>query len=340
MIANAGCNALIGATDPITEQPDAGGIEGGTDATTGGMDSTPAGMDSAPEAPQSTGCSADARACSSGWSFVCADGGWTAEAACTTACDEDSGICEDCPPQRKQCTDAGAQVCGNAGTWSAPVACAYLCLGDECGGECSPATKQCVAPWTSYELCDSNGQWGSPTSCLPNEICRSGSAGCENAIHDVGWDTTFAGGAYNLGSNTLYVFRLPPLVHGAILRLFGVYGTTFGPNAVMALYDDDGSGSGPVGLPIAEVKSALGLVDGKSEQSVVPVDQPLDKTTYWLAIVLDSITAVTSAADASGKGRSYPQINFTGSFPNLSTITGYDKSGIDLGIYINVQDTD
>jgi hypothetical protein len=329
-LAQAACNELIGATDPIPESQDAGAMMPpvpGTDATT--------------EAGPAVACLDDARSCSAaGMPQICQDGGWVAGDMCPYVCEEDSGTCGgECPPHTKRCTDGGAEVCGDDGTWSWPMACQFVCVVDECNGECTPQSTEC-ATLSTYKTCDTAGQWGNPQSCsMPTEICRPGTPTCVDAVHDVGWDTALMG-TFPLSIQTLYVLRLPVLDHSAVVNMFGVYGTETGANARLALYKDDGSGTAPTGLPIDYVSTQLALGIGQAEQYPTAPNVALDQgAMYWLGIVVDQSTPISWGADAPAVGIKYDMKNYLDPYPDLGTVTGHPASGIDLGIYINVQDT-
>jgi hypothetical protein len=329
-LAQTACNELIGATDPIPESEDSGA----TMPPGQGMDAT------AEETPEAA-CPENTQGCSdAGLPQTCRDGGWVVGNPCPNLCEADSGTCGgECPPHTRRCTDAGAEVCGNDGMWGAPTACQHVCVDDQCNGECTPQSTEC---WTlsTYKSCDDVGQWGNPQSCMMTEICRMGTPGCVDAVHDVGWDTALMG-TFTPSVETLYVLRLPALSHSAVVNMFGVYGTMSGTNARLALYKDNGSGTAPTGLPIDTVSTPLALGMGQAEQYPAVANVALDQgATYWLGIVFDSSTSIAWAADPNTKGLKYT-MKYLDPYPDLGAPTeiGYPLSGIDLGIYINVQDT-
>jgi hypothetical protein len=335
MLACGGCNALIGATDPIEAHRDAGG---GVDATAGAMDSTPGGMDSTPEAP-SPGCTEGAYSCTNGWTLKCVDGGWMTEDPCNSGCNRDSGICGDCPPKRKRCTDAGgAEECRDDGTWGAPTPCQFLCLNDDCTGECTPDASTCLSP-SSYKTCDSAARWNT-ASCMPAYVCHADAAQCVGAVYDVGWDS-MPTGAFELTPGNLYMLRLPTLTYSAQVTLFGAVATESGALADLLLYADDGSGSAPTGVPVASMVNNVGLVANQPRtQYVMGSSVDLAAGTYWLGIVVDSLTHLSWAPDMYGVGKTYQYKINDSPYPDLTNKMGTDLSMLDLGIFINVTYTD
>jgi len=206
-----------------------------------------------------------------------------------------------------------------------------VCLSGACV-QCTTGS-QCNSNNTSVQTCV-NDQWQTLTTCTSSEICRS--ASCVNAVHDVGWDSAL-GGSYSLSANILYVFQLPALTHPATLNSFGTYGNASGANAKLVLYNDNGTGTAPTGSPVAWVTNPLALVNGAKEQSANPMGTALSATTYWLGIVVDSATTISSTS-TSEVGKRYAQ-SYNSLYPDLTSATGIDTSGTVLGIYINVQDT-
>jgi hypothetical protein len=172
---------------------------------------------------------------------------------------------------------------------------------------------------------------------MANEVCRG--SGCVNAVHDVGWDTAL-GGSYNLSSNFLYLFRLPQLAHSAKLLAFGAYGNSAtGVNAELALYADNGSGTAPGGsTALAATSSPLLLANANAEQGASPANYALSaNTTYWLGIVVQTPTTIYTQTDPTEVGTAFA--NPYGTIPWPAGTSGLGKSGFDLAIYINVQDT-
>jgi hypothetical protein len=106
----------------------------------------------------------------------------------------------------------------------------------------------------------------------------------------------------------------------------------------MALYDDDGMGTSPKGLPIAYVQSPMVLLNGNTTQDADPVSAKLDAGTYWIAIVVDSNTTVSAAMDMAEPGEQLDQ-NFDDPYPDLTGKVGIDASGNDLAMYVTVMDT-
>jgi hypothetical protein len=144
---------------------------------------------------------------------------------------------------------------------------------------------------------------------------------------------------------TLYLARLPPLSHDARLRSFGVYGMADSAlasnNAIMALYADDGSGNAPAGNTLARVVTNIMVPTtvGQVEETPGGPCNLTSGTFYWLGIMVDSTITIAGASDPYGKGKTYEQ-PFSADFPHLSSGGLVDNPGVDLGLYINVQDID
>jgi hypothetical protein len=160
---------------------------------------------------------------------------------------------------------------------------------------------------------------------------------CVNAVHDVGWGSATQS-SYPLSSGLLYLFLLPQLSHDATLMAFGAYGNNATPvNAQLAVYS--GTATSPSGsTAIAAVSSAILLSNATGqpmEETPIPSGVTLSASSrYWLGIIVQNSTTIYSSSDANGVGTAISASY--GSWPAGST--GINKSGVDLGIYVNVQD--
>ena len=242
-----------------------------------------------------------------------------------------------------QCASTGntPQVC-TANQWVNQTPCSGatpVCYSGGCVA-CTSGT-QCDSTNTVVQTCSAN-QWVTQTTCTTSQICRS--AMCVSAVHDVGWDTALSG-SFPLSANALYTFKLPPLAHDAKLLAFGAYGNAAADAGVtaarMAVYPDNGSGTAPSGMPIGYIASPafLGLSNGPVEQtaSLNGTGTLSANTVYWIGIIVSASTTIYSTSDTAGLGNGYP-VSYP-SFPTtLSGNAGSAFNGIDVAIYINVQD--
>ena len=257
--------------------------------------------------------------------------------ACTTACSGATPLCvsRSCVActSGAQCTAGNTpQSCVN-NQWVSQAACSGatpVCSNGACVA-CTSATR-CAAGWV--QTCSGN-QWVNQTMCTSSQVCRT--SACVNALHDVGWDTALSGST-SLSPNFLYLFRLPPLTHDATLLTFGAYGNGPGANAKLVLYGDNGAGTAPAGAPLAAVASPIVLYDGQREQDSDSFNVAMNAaTTYWLGIVVDVATTIRSTPDAAAVGIGFSD-SYNAAWPNGSAAPDY--SGVDLAIYVHVQDTD
>jgi hypothetical protein len=200
---------------------------------------------------------------------------------------------------------------------------------------CTNGDTQCNANLTVVQVCSGN-QWITQTTCAAGQICRS--ASCVNAVHDVGWDTALSG-SYSLSANFLYLFRLPALAHNGNLVAFGAVGNSAtGVNAQMVLYADNGSGTAPAGAALAATSASLILSNMNVQQNASPSGYALSAgTVYWLGIVVQSSTTISEQADSAEVGTGFGDT--FGTVPWPTGTSGLSKSGVDLAIYISVQDT-
>jgi hypothetical protein len=167
--------------------------------------------------------------------------------------------------------------------------------------------------------------------CATTQVCRVGA--CVNAVHDVGQDTAL-GSTFTLSANYTYLFRLPQLSHSATVIGFGAYGTpTTSAHAEMAIYADDGTGTAPTGQPLDWIGTFLALSGGQVQQAANTTGPLSPSTYYWLSIDVDTATSIYSQS-SSGVGTGFPQSY--GTYP--AAMSGGSFSGIDLAIYVNVQD--
>ena len=296
-----------------------------------------------------TNCS---QACSVGGQTVCSNvcvdkttntsNCGTCGMACTgTTPDCVNGTCVECT-SGVQCAAGNTPQTCTGNQWVSQTPCSGaspVCYNGGCVA-CTSGT-QCDSTNTMVQTC-SGDQWVTLAMCSSSEICRS--AMCVNAVHDAGWDTPLAS-SFGLSANVLYTFKLPTLAHDAKLLAFGAYGDSAPDAAVtaarMAIYPDNGSGTAPSGMPIGYVASPnyLGLTNGAVEQtaSLNGTGTLSANTVYWIGIIVSAATTIYSGTDSAGLGNGYP-LSYP-SFPTtLSGSTGTMLNGIDLAIYINVQD--
>jgi hypothetical protein len=171
-----------------------------------------------------------------------------------------------------------------------------------------------------------------------SQVCRGSS--CVNAVHDVGWDTALSG-SYPLSTGILYLLRLPELSHDANILAFGAYGNSASAaNVELAVYSDNGSGSAPSGAsPIATISGPIGLSNSLGAPMTLP---PFNSnvtmnasTWYWLGIIVQSSTTIYSQPDSNEVGVGITPASY-GTWPAGSG--GLNKSGVDLAIFVQVQD--
>ncbi len=278
--------------------------------------------------------------------------------ACTVATD---AVCSDtCVDESSNTGNCG--TCGHACTGSTPFCVNSGCVECTSGAQCAAGNtpQTCVNnQWVSQTACSgttpvcanggcvqctsgaqcangwvqtcSGNQWVNQTMCTSSQVCRA--AACVNAVHDVGQDTALSS-TFTLSADYMYLFRLPQLAHSAKVLGFGAYGTpTTSANAKMALYADDGTGTAPTGAPLDWIGTFLALSSGQVQQAANTTGTLAPSTYYWLGINVSTSTSIYSQS-SSGVGTGFSQPYAT--YP--SGMAGSSYSGIDLAIYVNVQD--
>jgi hypothetical protein len=281
----------------------------------------------------------------------CTTGGYT---ACSNACVNEATDPANCGMCANACT-GGTPVCVNSGCVQCtsgmqcgPSNTPQSCIGNQwvnqtqcsgtlpvcTGGNCVACTSgtQCNGTNTAVQVCIGN-MWQTQTTCTASQVCRA--ATCVNAIHPVGQSTALSGSSA-LVSDTLYIFRLPPLTHDATLLSFGTYGNASGSSAKLVLYSDNGSGS--PGTYVASTSNPLLLTNGQVEQGTTPANVTLfASTTYWLGILVSVNTTIYSTPNAATVGKKVGLL-YGSPPPWPASPTGPANSGVDFAIYISVQD--
>jgi hypothetical protein len=141
--------------------------------------------------------------------------------------------------------------------------------------------------------------------CGTDQICRD--FACVDAYHTVGWEDATSTTA-SLLADVLYLKRLPARAYDAELVAFDIVGTAGGASAKLALYEDNGSGTGPRGGPLAQTQNPIVLIDGPRSMAALPTSYVLQaETTYWLAVKLNGATSLRAGSSTvTGRQVVYP----------------------------------
>lgn len=101
------------------------------------------------------------------------DGTWGDDRVCARGCVVDT-CAEGCGVGTKRCSDdkSALETCV-AGDWQS-ADCDFVCVGQQCGGECVPGTTQCFNGSTQ-QTCSSTGQWGADLVC--SHVCTGAACG-------------------------------------------------------------------------------------------------------------------------------------------------------------------
>ncbi|HEX3594206.1 MAG TPA: hypothetical protein VHU80_03865, partial [Polyangiaceae bacterium] len=176
------------------------------------------------------------------------------------------------------------------------------------------------------------------SDCNTDQVCRNDA--CFNAIEDVGQSTALATSA-SVSGDALYFFALPALPHDAVLASFGAYGNAAGATANMGLYADDGTGTRPVGAPLAQTTNPMSLIDGATEQSASAAPALVAGKSYWVAFITNTSTTMRSQTAATAKGYRAPGFGYANFLPNPpANPPGISLNGVSWALYIVVRDTD
>jgi hypothetical protein len=231
---------------------------------------------------------------------------------------------------------------------------------DDCdpSGECYEPTcngNTCDEdPKAEGDACTGGVNWvcdggGACVQCTPTEnancngstqVCRSNA--CVGALHSHGWedatDTTSSP-----FTAALYWFRLPALTYDATLLGFGIKGGETGASFKLALYADNGSGTGASGAPFAFTTSALAISGATATEttSITSTTTALNSgTIYWLAFK-GNATKLLRARVAAQEGF-IGDDSYSNAFPtNPHTLANVaDEDGVQYAVYIRVRDTE
>jgi hypothetical protein len=254
---------------------------------------------------------------------------------------------------RDACSFAGGVMCdgsGNCVECLDPDDCdpSGECYDPTCGGNsCGETPKDegdsCAAGagW----VCDGAGSCEECTTtydanCSASEVCRA--SACEDADHTHGWeaatDTTSAPFA-----GVLYWFRLPTLNYDATLTAFGIIGAETGASFKLALYADNGSGTGASGSPFARTTTAIAIGTSAVETtSITASTLNLAKdTVYWLAFKGNATKSLRARSAPTQDGFSATD-SYNNAFPaNPQTLPDVaDEDSLQYAVYIRVLDTE
>lgn len=170
-------------------------------------------------------CTEDAAACPSGTS--CTSG------SCRIDCSEDATAClngQVCVPElgacvgtdpafdpgggsceapETRCTPAGQlQNCSDEGVWGSVEDCTFVCVGDTCGGDCTPEDTTCDSAGAAVLECDENGVWQERDDC--GGVCTDGACeeSCEEGTYQCSTDNVrliCSGGSWDIHETCEYV---------------------------------------------------------------------------------------------------------------------------------------
>jgi hypothetical protein len=217
------------------------------------------------------------------------------------------------------------------------------CGGNSCGETPKDEGDSCAAGagW----VCDGAGSCEECTTtydanCSASEVCRA--SACEDADHTHGWeaatDTTSAPFA-----GVLYWFRLPTLNYDATLTAFGIIGAETGASFKLALYADNGSGTGASGSPFARTTTAIAIGTSAVETtSITASTLNLAKdTVYWLAFKGNATKSLRARSAPTQDGFSATD-SYNNAFPaNPQTLPDVaDEDSLQYAVYIRVLDTE
>lgn len=235
--------------------------------------------------------------CSAGNCVECINNGMcTPLDACHTASCNASNQCVDgFQPPGTSCTFSGGNVCNSEGgcvecvdlgDCTASNACYEpTCALSQCGE--TPRIIDTPCSFSGGTRCNGEGACVPCTAnghCMADNVCRDWA--CVNAIANVGWDAA-NGTAQATFADYLYIRRLPQLAYDAELRSLAIFGTATGASARIALYADNGSGTSPVGQPLAET-GVLAMAVGARVGAVTPQPALSANTYYWIAFKLNA----------------------------------------------------
>ncbi len=233
------------------------------------------------------------------------------------------------------CNGSGACVECNVATdcGSVPECSLASCVGNKCGVSYKGTTATCTGGF-----CNGSGSCVAcniSSNCGANLVCRNST--CQTALHAVGGNSATSTTS-SVAASTLYLMRLPALQHPAQLLSFGIIGTGSGASAVIALYPDNGSGTGPTGSPVAITSAQVGLFTDARETNANPPNAALAaNTTYWLGFMVNVATSIKANADAAQVGQRAPGQSYP-TFPASPVTTG--NNGVLYAVYMNLKDTD
>jgi hypothetical protein len=142
-----------------------------------------------------------------------------------------------------------------------------------------------------------------------------------------------------VSTGTLYIFRMQPLAHAAVITALGAYGKVAGATARLVVYaDNGGSPARPTGAPITATSGVVILYDGAEEKTVDPANQQLAAGQYyWVGIEFSQTTTFRTAANSAQQGYRYSHDFSSSTYPTIST-AGAQQNFADWAVFIRLQD--
>lgn len=201
--------------------------------------------------------------------------------------------------ERSSCTSDAGGLCDIEGNC---VACiedndcndveVAACYRSKCGalGQCEPEPLD-VGTECGIDLenvCDGAGEC---VACVTKEHCNNDyvcrDAACQNPFVNLGWWDNLDGVATATG-DSVYLRRLEPLAHSAVVTGFGAIAETLSNATIeIVLFNDDGTGTWPSGANIAELRQNGILTEYQTNPPAqTPTLEP--NKYYWLGFRVDA----------------------------------------------------
>lgn len=176
------------------------------------------------------------------------------------------------------------QAC-SAGQWGAISTCPNACVGNACGGECKPQTKQCATD--TPQTCDQTGTWRSAsTGACPAGLCAAGA--CLTTMN-YGYTTGSAESVAAVDDLIAVSVQLPA---GVLVGLGFITTETTGQHLILGLYTDVSGHAGKLLQSTAQLTVATGTNEVAVAHTVLTAGK------YWLLEVADDNTHFASTGQS------------------------------------------
>ncbi len=275
--------------------------------------------------------------------------------ACYTAQCSAMGACGETPAgSGTSCDFAGGRVCdgdGNCVECNGPTDCTATnacyrptCTSERCGETFQTAGTSCS--FGGGSMCDGAGDCVSclaDDDCALTDICRDGD--CVDSIDTVGWRTPTMSSA-TVWPDDLYIRRVGRINYAATVLALGSVGIDNGANIRIALYADNGNGTGPEGPPLGQTSFQLESSYDEAQAGPSPAISLAADTYYWIAFKVNKAVSLPLASDGPSPfvGRVVPYYvagYYLDNFYNFPG--GANPGGDDVGafaVYAEIQYTE